>query len=337
MRHWLAVLAFVLGAASPAHAQSPSPHAIDIPKWFTESFLDFREDIVDAKRANRRLMVYFGQDGCPYCKALMKGNFGDPSIAAYTQKHFVALALNLWGDREVTWLDGAKMSEKELARKLEVQFTPTLLFFDEEGRVALRLNGYMPPDKFRIALEYAGERLEKREPYTDYMARRAGDKPGGALASQPFFEKGVPELPRILASARKPVIVLFERKGCAECAELHREGFTRPEVKALVARFAVVQLDLGGSRKVVTPAGEASSERDWARAMRVTYTPSLVFLDAAGKEVFRAEGYLKPFHLASALDYVASGAYRGEPSFQRFIQQRADKLRAAGQNVDVWQ
>ena len=66
-------------------------------------------------------------------------------------------------------------------------------------------------------------------------------------------------------------------------------------------------------------------------------TPTLLFLDAGGKEVFRADGYLRPFHVASVLDYVASGAYREEPSFQRFSQKRADALRAQGVQVDLWQ
>ena len=49
----------------------PNPHAIEIPRWFSESFLDFREEVRDAAREGKRVMVYFGQDGCPYCKALM--------------------------------------------------------------------------------------------------------------------------------------------------------------------------------------------------------------------------------------------------------------------------
>ncbi|HEX6828305.1 MAG TPA: hypothetical protein VF104_04935, partial [Burkholderiales bacterium] len=64
--------------------------------------------------------------------------------------------------------------------------------------------------------------------------------------------------------------------------------------------------------------------------------PTVVFFNAAGKEVFRLEAYLKPFHLASSLEYVASGAYRGEPNFQRFIQGRAQRLREQGQAVDPW-
>lgn len=333
MRRLAAALAF-LAAASAAAAAVPSPHAIDIPKWFTESFLDFREDVRDAAKEGKRVMLYFGQDGCPYCKALMKGNFAQPDIEATTRKHFVAIALNIWGDREVTWIDGKAMPEKELARRLKVQYTPTLLFLDEKGGEALRLNGYMPPDKFRRALDYASRRLEKKQSYTEFMA--AGEpKAGAALTSQPFLEP-TRDLPRILKASGKPVLAIFEQKGCAECRELHREGLARAEVKALVAKFAVVQVDLAGSRPVTTPDGRATTEREWARAMDIKFAPSLVFFDPQGREAFRSEGYLKPFHLASAMDYVASGAYRREPSFQRFVQARADAMRARGERVELW-
>ena len=55
-----------------------------------------------------------------------------------------------------------------------------------------------------------------------------------------------------------------------------------------------------------------------------------------GREAFRTEGYLRPFHLAATLDYVGSGAYRAEPSFQRYLQARADRLRAEGKSVQLW-
>jgi len=53
-------------------------------------------------------------------------------------------------------------------------------------------------------------------------------------------------------------------------------------------------------------------------------------------EVFRTEAYLRPFHLAGALEYVSSGSYTREPSFQRFLQARAERLRSRGQQVDLW-
>jgi thioredoxin-related protein len=52
------------------------------------------------------MLLYFGQDGCPYCRRLMEVNFRHAEIAKKARQHFVALALNIWGDREVTWTDG---------------------------------------------------------------------------------------------------------------------------------------------------------------------------------------------------------------------------------------
>lgn len=318
---------WLLGPANAAEgdAYSPSPHAIDIPKWFTESFLDFREDVRDAATDGKRLLVYFGQDGCPYCKALMKVNFGDPEIAAATRRRFVAVALNLWGDREVAWIDGRRMTEKELARVLGVQYTPTLLFFDEQGRVVLRLNGYQPPARFKVALDYAGRAAAQGPSFTEQLAAQAPRAAG---------KGGRIDLARMQASG-KPLIALFERPGCPECDELRRDGLSRPEIKALLRRFDVATLDLAGARDVIIPGGATVNERDWAKSLRLAYTPALVFFEG-GKEVFRVDGYVRPFHLAAALDYVATGAHRAEPSFQRYLQKRADAIRAAKGAVDLW-
>jgi thioredoxin-related protein len=331
---WLFLMG-LLGIGMIARADSPSPQAIEIPKWFTESFLDFRDDIREAAAGGKRLMIYFGQDGCPYCKAMMRVDFGEPDIVEKTRRRFVAIALDLWGDREVTWIDGRAMPEKELARALGVQFTPTLIFLDEKGGVALRLNGYLPPASLRIALDYASLAAPP-EGFTAYLARRVAAKPGAPELAEPFFEKGPPDLPRILR-AGKPVIVLYEYDGCRDCRELRREGFTRPEVRALLDRFTVVALDLAGGRKVVTPDARSIDERRWARELQVVYAPTLLFLDRDGREVFRSEGYLRPFHLAGSLEYVASGAYRREPSFQRYLRERADAMRSAGRAVELWE
>jgi thioredoxin-related protein len=86
---------------------------------------------------------------------------------------------------------------------------------------------------------------------------------------------------------------------------------------------------------VVTPAGAKTTGEGWARLLGVAYAPSVVFFDGP-TEVLRIEAYLRPFHFASALDYVSSRAYRKEPSFQRFIQGRAERMRERGETIDLW-
>lgn len=324
-------LALALCAAPAAASAQAAARGFDIPSWFTETFFDLREDVRDAAKDGKRLMLYFGQDGCPYCKALMETNFTQPGIVAKTRRHFVAEALDIWGDREVTGLDGRTLSEKEFARALRVQFTPTLLFFDENGAVVARLNGYYPPHRFEAALDYVAGKMETQQSFAAYMARNRREAASATLHDEPFFLRP----PYDLRRGAKPLAVLFETPYCSGCDELHREGFRRPEVRAQLAKFEVARFALGDSREIVTPSGGKMRAADWARQLGIAYTPSIVFFDR-GKEVFRIEAYLRPFHLAGSFDYVASGAYAKEPSFQRFLRARTERLRRRGEAVDLW-
>jgi thioredoxin-related protein len=324
-----------LALAAAAAAQQASPHAIDIPPWFATSFLDFREEVADAAREGKRVMVYVGQDGCPYCTRLMTANFSQADIVATTRARFVPIALNLWGDRETTWVDGRVESEKALAQRLDVDFTPTLLFLDEAGKVVVRLDGYWPPQRFRAVLDYVAAKRETVEPLADWLVRHAKEPPRRAAPDEPFLLRPPFDLAR--RKGGKPLAVLFESVDCDACAELHREALRRKEVLAEVRRVDVVKLVLGAPAPVVTPGGKSTTAAAWARELDIAYTPTVVFFDATGVEVFRQSAYFRPFHVASAFAYVADGAYRSEPSFQRWMRERAERLRAQGKRVDLWE
>ncbi len=334
MRHLLAAVFLSTLVAGGTGAQVRVPQPIEIPRWFTESFLDIGEDIRDAARDGRRLMLYFGQDGCPYCRKLMLINFSQRSIVEKTRRHFVAIALDIWGAREVTWLDGRVLPEKEFARLLDVQFTPTLVFFDEQGAVVARLNGYYPPHLFEAVLDYAAGEAARGETLAAYLKRAARAPASARLHEEAFFVKPPYDLARKLGG--KPIAVVFETTGCAACDELHREGFKRAGVRSLLAQFDVARFALGAPTELTTPDGRTTTANAWATELGVAYTPTVIFFDDRGTEVFRIDAYLRPFHLASSLDYVASGAYRNEPSFQRFIQGRAERLRERGDKVELW-
>ena len=271
-RSLLAAGVLALCAATGAHAQDASPYAIDIPPWFAETFLDFREDVADAAKDGKRLMVYLGQDGCPYCRQLMVTNFSQRRIVDKMHRHFVAVALNIWGDREVTWLDGRTMSEKALARALDVQFTPTLLFFDEKGGIAARLNGYYPPHKFEAVLDFVSGKHENGETLAAYVARRTPAPASAALANEPFFVKPPYVLTR--ASGGKPLAVVFETPDCAACDELHRDLFRRADVSAQLARFDVARFALGARTEVTTPDGATCGRARPAQTLLLRYPPS---------------------------------------------------------------
>ena len=75
----LATGALSLVLALPAAAQEASPHAIDIPAWFEDSFLDLPVDILDAARSGKNPPRRFG--------AFHDGNDLD-TIVGLTQQFF---------------------------------------------------------------------------------------------------------------------------------------------------------------------------------------------------------------------------------------------------------
>lgn len=330
----LLLLLLSLALSAAAAAQQPSPHAIDIPRWFSLSLLDFKDEIPEAARAGKRVMVYFGQDGCPYCKALMKTNFAPGAIADKMQQHFVSIAINIWGDADVTWIDGRRFTEKTLARELKVQFTPTLIFFDTDGRQALRINGYHGPERFGPIIDYVVERQDRRQSLAEYLDGRLREPALAPKGPRPYVNTTPAQLGR--AGKSRPLAVLFESASCKTCAELHDLAFTRDSMRRLLQRFDVASIQPGVAAPLTTPDGRRSDTRAFARDLQVGLYPTVVFFDAQGREAFRFDGYVRPFHAESAFDYVASGAWKSEPQFQRFVQARAERMQAAGQAVDIW-
>ncbi|HFD79300.1 MAG TPA: thioredoxin [Gammaproteobacteria bacterium] len=302
------------------------------PAWFKQSFLDLRDDVAEARAAGKRVLLYFYQDGCPYCKKLLETNFGLRDISDKARRYFDVIAINIWGDREVTDLAGKVTTEKQFAADNRVMFTPTLLFLDEQGKVVMRLNGYYPPHRFSAVLDYVGQHMEETA-FRDYWAGLSPPAASGRLHRDPSYLQ--PPYRLAHRNSGKPLLVLFEQKDCAACDELHGDILRRPQSRELLRGFDVVLLDMWSQTPVQTPDGEQLTAADWARRLKVQYAPTMVMFDTSGKEVFRTEAYLKAFHTQSALDYVLSGAYREQPNFQRYIQARADALRDRGVVVDI--
>jgi len=303
------------------------------PDWFVESFLDIREDVAEAAAADKRVILYFYQDGCPYCKKLLDINLSLHETVEKMRGGFNVIAINMWGDREVTDFDGADTTEKAFARALRIMFTPTLLFLNEQGDVVLRMNGYYAPHKFNTALDYAAVHNGSDPSYQQYYAGIAPAPASGKLYTD---DASLPaDAPLDRRDGERPLLVFFEQKDCAACDELHREVLQRPESREQLARFDSVLLDMWSQEPVRRPDGKTGSAAEWARELDVKYAPSLVFFNRAGEEVFRADAYLRSFHVQSVMDYVASGAYLEQPSFQRFIASRAEDLEARGIHVDL--
>ena len=337
----VAALALALaggGAAAPAEERldpgMSNPGHLPHPEWFKQSFLDLAEDLEEAAAEDRLVMLYVYQDGCPYCRLFIENDLGQQDIADYMRRHFDVIAINMFGALEVTGLDGETLPEVEFARKAGVMFTPTVLVYEAERGEVFRMNGYYPPPRLRLAARYLAERRYRDQSFAAYAG--GADAPAGS--GRLHLEDATLEGPPFDLSRRdpaRPLLALFEQQRCLACDELHQDIFRRPETRALLERFEVAVLDIRSADPMVSPEGTATTSLDWAVAQRVKVAPTLVIYDAGGAEAIRSEGYLKAFHVQSILDYVASGAHRTTPDFQRYLQARSEQLQAQGIEVNL--
>lgn len=181
-RSFLTGSVFLLAyAAMRAHAETPilTDDGLYKQPWFLESFLDLADDLEAAHKERKRFVVMWELKGCPYCKETHLVNFAQARITDYVKANFDVLQLNIIGSRKVTDFDGAVLSEKELAAKYGVRFTPTFQFFGEGAmklktlppaqREVARAPGYMLPDDFLAMFRYVREKAYESKSFRDYL------------------------------------------------------------------------------------------------------------------------------------------------------------------------
>jgi thioredoxin-related protein len=144
-----------------------------------ECFLVVCVDVVGGGYVGMGFVIMWELRGCPYCKETHLVNFAQPRISDYVKANFEVLQLNIIGSRKVTDFDGTELSEKELAAKYGVRFTPTFQFFAEAAgslknlppakREVARSPGYLLPDDFLAMFRYVREKAYESKSFRDYL------------------------------------------------------------------------------------------------------------------------------------------------------------------------
>jgi thioredoxin-related protein len=152
--------------------------------WFLESFLELPDDLQGAANLGKRFAIMWELRGCPYCRETHLVNFARADIEEYIKANFEILQLNIIGSRKVTDFDGTEISEKALAAKYGVRFTPTFQFFPESSaalgekapdkREVARAPGYLLPDDFLAMFRYVREKGYETKSFRDYLRAARG-------------------------------------------------------------------------------------------------------------------------------------------------------------------
>tara|TARA_Y100000589_G_scaffold69534_1_gene61527 strand:- start:5295 stop:5885 length:591 start_codon:yes stop_codon:yes gene_type:complete len=157
--------------------------------WMRDTFKDLREDLNEANMEGKRLVLMFEQRGCIYCSKMHNDVYSRDDISSYIEENFYVVQLNLHGDLEVTDFDGEVLSEKAMARKWNILFTPTVLYLSREvedgltateAAVSLMPGAWLAGTTIDMLTWVKEERylLDNGEDFQRYHARRVKERSG---------------------------------------------------------------------------------------------------------------------------------------------------------------
>lgn len=180
LKHLILILTLCLTAGG-SWATSLGDDGLHKEDWFSITFRDIQEDIMTSAEEGKRLALIIEQRGCIYCKKVHEEILSDPEVRDYIKANFKVVQYNLYGDEEVTDLDGEVLTEKTAARKWGITFTPTILFLPEQAGTALdarqasvaNMPGAFQKGTFLDMFTWVREkRYETDEDFQRYHARR---------------------------------------------------------------------------------------------------------------------------------------------------------------------
>ena len=281
--------------------------AISYPDWFSDSVLDLPTDLATAKKQGKRgIMIYFAWQECACCELLKATTFQRPDVIAYLSRDFYTAAVDIFAEQKglaVIDFDGQKTTEKALAKSLKVEATPTLIFFDTNGKELYRSSGYQSPYEFLTLLDFIdGDYFQnlRLEDYRQQLPAAEWLDPF-ELHDERFFSPPPYYLNRSVTPGERPLAVFFETSDCPSCNLLHQHILQQDNLIAQFKQMEVAQLNAYTDTPLITPAGEYTRARQWAEQLKISYFPTVIFFDRHGREITRVDSIAELHQLAQTL------------------------------------
>ena len=114
-------------------------------------------------KAVQPLMVVFERKRCHACDVLHGGPFIRPEIESQLLK-LEAVQLDINSEEKILTPDGEKLSTKQWAEQLNINYSPTILFFDKNGKEIIRIESVVWFYRLRNVLTYVLEGGYKKYP-----------------------------------------------------------------------------------------------------------------------------------------------------------------------------
>jgi thioredoxin-related protein len=160
------LIAFFLLFSAPAWAETHDP----INHFFQPKFGDFQADLdIANKQGKKGIFLFFEMDDCPFCERMKATILNQSDVQDTFRAQFLLYSVDVNGDAEMTDFQGRETTEKAFAFAHRVRATPTMLFFDLDGKLVTRHTG-PTKDKAEFLLlgQYVSEGAYATQPFTKY-------------------------------------------------------------------------------------------------------------------------------------------------------------------------
>jgi thioredoxin-related protein len=251
--------------------------------FFTPTFGDLREDLDDARSTGKLgLLLFFEQEGCAFCKRMMKTVLNQPDVQDWYRERFIAIAVDINGDVELTDVDGVTLPSKVFAAHRKVKTTPTLSFLDLNGSEVHRRTAMIEnPEEFLLVGRYVADGH-----YTDTSWKtfeREQQRSANESVVLPMAEDLRAEATS--ASAIGGYLLLaVTRQGCPYCASLRRDVLV-PMTKSgdYEGSLRVREMMIEPESPVKDFDGSPTTTANVAARYGVGITPTVLLLDGTGE------------------------------------------------------
>lgn len=147
------------------------------------NWMTMNEALEAQKKEPKKILLKTYTSWCTNCKWMDKYSFGKPEIAAFINENYYPVKLDAEGTETINYkgaIYGNPMKESndrsqhEFAGLLRIFEYPTLVFFDETGRIINPVPGKMGPKKLEIYITMLSDETYKSintgKKWADYQA-----------------------------------------------------------------------------------------------------------------------------------------------------------------------
>lgn len=173
----LASLALVV-VSTLALAQANAPKRDPMQHFFAPSLGDLQAEAVDARSAGKdAVFVMFMRDDCPYCERMKANVLSAPGVQEFYRKRFAVLAVDTRGAIPLTDFAGKQLTEREFTVAQGIRVTPTMVFYDFDGKPLARFSGEIRDAKEFILLgDFVSTGAYRTRSFAEYKQSAASRK-----------------------------------------------------------------------------------------------------------------------------------------------------------------